>query len=155
MPQRWFAHFYMMGVLCAIAALALLLATNPAVTSNSQQGSHAALLTILCLLMHLSRRLVESVWLLNYPPDAHMHAIAYIFGLRCSPVNTLCVYLDLQRMNRLNRMQPQEGQDVRQQRLLPNAEGCKSHEKTPGRVHMHTCICVPVHDLHCVPGLCI
>lgn len=88
MPQRWFAHFYMVGVICTIAALTLLLATDPAITSHSQRGRHAALLATLCILLHLFRRLVESVWLLSYPRDAYMHAIAYIFGLRCNPANS-------------------------------------------------------------------
>ena len=91
MPQRWFAHFYMVGVICVIAALALLSATDPALTRHNQQGSHAALLAMLCLLLHLSRRLVESVWLLSYPRDAYMHAIAYIFGLRCTPAISYCI----------------------------------------------------------------
>ena len=80
-PQKWFAHFYAVGVLCAIAALALMFAVEIPVNYRSK-GSQAALLGMLCLLCHLSRRLIESLCLMSYPKDAFMHLIAYIFGLR-------------------------------------------------------------------------
>ena len=44
-----------------------------------------ALIAMLCVLFHLSRRLVESYLLLSYPDGAYMHLIAYAFGLRCAP----------------------------------------------------------------------
>ena len=81
MPQKWFAHFYAVGVLCAITALALIL-SNKTPTEYGQKGSHAALLGMLCLLFHLSRRLVETLCVMSYPRDAFMHLIAYAFGLR-------------------------------------------------------------------------
>ena len=81
MPQKWFAHFYAIGVLCAITALWLLFGVEiPA--EHGSKGSQAALLGMLCLLFHLARRLIESTCLMSYPEDAFMHLIAYFFGLR-------------------------------------------------------------------------
>lgn len=81
-PQAWFGHFYMVGVLCALSALVLLFVTEPLTADLSKRGDPAALLAMLCLLFHLSRRLLESVCLMRYPKDAYMHLIAYTFGLR-------------------------------------------------------------------------
>lgn len=80
MPQKWFAHFYAVGVLCAIPALALLISGELPVEHDLMGGQ--ALLGMLCLLFHLSRRLIESICLMDYPEDAFMHLIAYFFGLR-------------------------------------------------------------------------
>ncbi|CAL5230065.1 g13518 [Coccomyxa viridis] len=79
-PQKWFAHFYAIGVLCAVTALWLLFAVDLPVAQGSK-GSQAALLGMLCLLLHLARRLVESTCLMSYPEDAFMHLIAYFFGV--------------------------------------------------------------------------
>ena len=81
MPQKWFAHFYAVGVLCAIVALWLLCAVEVPVEHGSKERQ-AALLGMLCLLFHLARRLIESTCLMSYPEDAFMHLIAYFFGLR-------------------------------------------------------------------------
>lgn len=80
-PQKWFAHFYMVGFLCATGAIMLLISTEEPATHEDVR-SHAALLGMLCLLFHLSRRLVETLCVMSYPRDAFMHLIAYAFGLR-------------------------------------------------------------------------
>ncbi len=46
--------------------------------------SQAEALAALALFqLHLARRASETALLLHYPPDARMHVIAYVFGLRC------------------------------------------------------------------------
>ena len=79
-PQKWFAHFYAVGVLCAVLALAVLISGELPIEHGLEGGQ--ALLGMLCLLFHLSRRLMESLCLMSYPEDAYMHLIAYFFGLR-------------------------------------------------------------------------
>ncbi|PSC71218.1 Polyprenol reductase 2 [Micractinium conductrix] len=79
-PQAWFAHFYALGAAWnAVVAWALLrsgyLASLPAPTAAS------AALALALLQLHLTRRLVETVGLLHYPPGSRMHGIAYLFGM--------------------------------------------------------------------------
>lgn len=79
--QAWFAHFYALGAAWnAVVAWALLrsgyLASLPAPTAAS------AALALALLQLHLTRRLVETVGLLHYPPGSRMHGIAYLFGMR-------------------------------------------------------------------------
>ena len=81
-PQKWFAHFYIVGVACAIPALWLLIIAGCGPAEGWQEEHHVALIAMLCVLFHLSRRLVESCLLLSYPDGAYMHLIAYAFGLR-------------------------------------------------------------------------
>ena len=85
MPQKWFAHFYIIGVACASLALWLLTSAGFGPAERPQQEHHAALIAMLCIFFHLSRRLMESCLLLSYPEGAYMHLIAYAFGLRCAP----------------------------------------------------------------------
>ncbi|CAK0784124.1 hypothetical protein CVIRNUC_007327 [Coccomyxa viridis] len=80
-PQKRFAHFYIVGVACAIPALWLLIIAGCGPAEGWQEEHHAALIAMLCVLFHLSRRLVESCLLLSYPDGAYMHLIAYAFGL--------------------------------------------------------------------------
>ena len=87
-PQKWFAHFYIVGVACAILALWLLTSAGCGPAEQQQEEHHAALIAMLCILFHLSRRLMESYLLLSYPDEAYMHFIAYAFGLRCAPQST-------------------------------------------------------------------
>ena len=47
-------------------------------------GVDAAVAPLALLQLHLTRRLAEANWLARYPPGARMHAIAYLFGLRCA-----------------------------------------------------------------------
>ena len=84
-PQKWFAHFYIVGVACAVLALWLLTSAGFGTAQQRQQEHHAALIAMLSVLFHLSRRLMESYLLLSYPEGAYMHLIAYAFGLRCAP----------------------------------------------------------------------
>jgi hypothetical protein len=39
--------------------------------------------------LHLLRRAVESLAVMVYPPEAKMHLIAYVFGLRYAPTRFL------------------------------------------------------------------
>ena len=42
----------------------------------------ARVLALLLLQVHLSRRVVETVYIMKYPLSARMHLVAYVFGLR-------------------------------------------------------------------------
>lgn len=42
------------------------------------------LLALLALQSHLTRRLLETLFLLRYPKDARMHGIAYAFSITCA-----------------------------------------------------------------------
>ena len=44
---------------------------------------------LMLLTVHLSRRALETVFMMKYPVTARMHAIAYIFGLRYGFVNMI------------------------------------------------------------------
>ena len=81
-PQKWFAHFYIVGVACAVLALWLLISAGGGPAEQRQDKHHVALIAMLCVLFHLTRRLMESYLLLSYPKGAYMHLIAYAFGLR-------------------------------------------------------------------------
>ena len=81
MPQSWFAHFYGVG---AAFNLAVLAAMTSMIASATEPPLVLPLLGSLLLQVHLTRRLLESVLVLRYPAGARMHAIAYIFGLRCA-----------------------------------------------------------------------
>ncbi len=48
----------------------------------------ASWLTLVLLEFHLLRRWYESARMARYPPDARMHAIAYVFGMRYDLVLT-------------------------------------------------------------------
>lgn len=72
-PQKWFAHFYMAGCVC-----------NALVLNWVYQSSHqtlSACLPICCFQIHLTRRLLETMFMMKYPKEARMHVIAYLFGL--------------------------------------------------------------------------
>jgi 3-oxo-5-alpha-steroid 4-dehydrogenase 3 len=80
-PQRWFAHFYALGALWN-AALAYALLSSPFWTDQSVAQRAGYSLALGLLQLHLVRRLVETLGLLRCPPNARMHGIAYLFGLR-------------------------------------------------------------------------
>ena len=80
MPQSWFAHFYAVG---AAFNLAVLAAMSSMMASAPKAPLVLPLLGSLLLQVHLTRRLLESFLVLRYPASARMHAIAYLFGLRC------------------------------------------------------------------------
>lgn len=80
-PQRWFAHFYALGAAWAAAAGWLFLCSShfrglPAPARATYQAGLAL------LLLHLGRRLAETLGLMRYPPGARMHGVAYLFGIR-------------------------------------------------------------------------
>ena len=84
--QSWFAHFYAVGTVSNMAVLALLsgmLGKEHEITPDMAQLQTLAALILLQL--HLSRRLIESWVVFQYPADARMHFIAYLFGIRCVP----------------------------------------------------------------------
>ncbi len=49
---------------------------------SAAHAQAAALAALAALQLHLLRRWYESVAVMLYPPQARMHAIAYLFGLR-------------------------------------------------------------------------
>ena len=70
-PQRFFRHFYVIGVGSFLGAFLL------------ARGAAAAP-TVLCLALlavHTARRLAETVFVQIFSPDARMHVVAYAFGL--------------------------------------------------------------------------
>ena len=79
-PQRWFAHFYLLGSVWNILVATYFLSCAHFSTFSSP--SQAAFVTVLALLqIHLVRRYLETVQLMNYPIGAEMHAVAYLFGI--------------------------------------------------------------------------
>ena len=70
-PQRFFRHFYVIGVGSFLGAFLL------------ARGAAAAP-TVLCLALltvHTARRLAETIFIQIFSPDARMHVVAYAFGL--------------------------------------------------------------------------
>lgn len=80
-PQRWFGHFYALGAAWNATVAYLLLGSPYYAALPAAQRSTCALALGL-LQLHLTRRLVETVGLMAYPPSARMHGIAYLFGMR-------------------------------------------------------------------------
>lgn len=101
MPQAWFLHFYLVG--CAANA-AVLFAYGSSCCAAAMAGHRApgsrppqphpppprqlvaeaeALAALALFQVHLVRRAAETGLLMRYPADAKMHAVAYLFGLRC------------------------------------------------------------------------
>ncbi|GAX80420.1 hypothetical protein CEUSTIGMA_g7859.t1 [Chlamydomonas eustigma] len=88
-PQQWFGHFYALGAACNLTVTLTLLnmMSSPLSTTctscHSCDGSTSTLVFLLLgmLQLHLVRRLVETYCIMVYPPGAHMHIIAYAFGI--------------------------------------------------------------------------
>ena len=80
-PQRWFAHFYALGAAWN-AAVAVLLLGSPYYHALPAPQQATCALALALLQLHLTRRLLETVGLLMYPPAARMHGVAYLFGIR-------------------------------------------------------------------------
>ena len=70
-PQRFFRHFYVIGVASFLGAF--LLARGAA--------SPPTMLCLALLSVHTARRLAETVFVQVFSPDARMHVVAYAFGL--------------------------------------------------------------------------
>ena len=84
--QSWFSHFYLFGLASNLAILTMysgILGQEHEYPPDTVQLETWAALTL--LQMHLSRRLIESLLVFQYPADARMHVIAYLFGMRCAP----------------------------------------------------------------------
>lgn len=77
-PQQWFAHFYALGVVANTTMLWLLF-------THHSDAPLSSLLTASLLQLHLCRRLLETLFVMCYPPHARMHGIAYLFGMRYAP----------------------------------------------------------------------
>lgn len=76
-PQSWFSHFYLVGVVCNCWVLYAL--------AGCDSQDRSDLVSLVCAFMlniHLVRRLMENVFVLKYTEDAKMHIMAYLFGLR-------------------------------------------------------------------------
>lgn len=102
-PQRWFLHFYVLGVATTTAVLAAYArflsaasggggggggswwrwgaAATPAAPALSPPRS-AAVAALALLWLHLARRLVECVAVTRWPRGARMHGLAYLFSMR-------------------------------------------------------------------------
>ena len=97
-PQRWFLHFYVLGLSstsAVITAYGRLACAEPAAaaagwwgwravtpTTPLPSGRAAALAALLLLWLHLARRLAECVGLTRWPAGARMHGLAYLFSIR-------------------------------------------------------------------------
>lgn len=91
MPQSWFAHFYMVGVASNLATLALMWRILAAEHLEISAREAASCLALCLLQLHLTRRLLESLLLFDYPKDSRMHLIAYLFGLRQVTPSNACL----------------------------------------------------------------
>lgn len=93
-PQRWFLHFYLVGIAATAATLGAFgsalghAAAHDSSSSGSSGGARMidaeaalSLLGLALFLVHVTRRAAETALLMRYPPDAAMHGIAYAFGL--------------------------------------------------------------------------
>ncbi|MEW5311034.1 MAG: hypothetical protein WDW38_002781 [Sanguina aurantia] len=86
-PQRWFAHFYLLGSVVNAGCVALAVAVarlpqttpQPGDTSNLIQAHTWVLL--FAFQLHLFRRYVETIGIMHYPAAARMHVVAYVFAL--------------------------------------------------------------------------
>lgn len=65
-PKKWFLHFYVVGFIYSLAVFVL-----------NGTYSFAALI----LLIHVSRRCYECLYIHAWRPDSKMHLVAYIVGL--------------------------------------------------------------------------
>lgn len=89
-PQSWFAHFYLVGLIWNVIVIALAAGTFafehprlwglPPVDDKALEG--AACVAILILFqVHLTRRFLETVLMMKYSKQARMHCVAWAFGI--------------------------------------------------------------------------
>lgn len=79
-PQAFFAHFYAVGVATnAVCIWIFFTSLQEQKDVSTQQAASALALGM--LQVHLLRRLIESLFIMVYPPKARMHVIAYAFGI--------------------------------------------------------------------------
>lgn len=101
-PQRWFLHFYVLGVATTTAVLleygSLVLEMEEGGGGSSWWRRHLApstttppliapararaLAALAALWLHLARRLGECALLTRWPAGARMHGLAYLFSIR-------------------------------------------------------------------------
>ncbi|GMH36160.1 hypothetical protein BSKO_04028 [Bryopsis sp. KO-2023] len=72
-PQSYFSHFYLVGVIWGAFVLYSAIVTR--------LGSWTAVVNLSFFSLHVFRRYLETVLLMSYPQDARMHVMAYVFGL--------------------------------------------------------------------------
>ena len=60
-----------------------------------------SLLSLTLLEVHLVRRMLETAYMMQYPEDAKMHLIAYVFGLRYECLTMILCAAGKTRMNSL------------------------------------------------------
>ena len=70
----------MVGIACNALTLVLLMSAFG--EPELSQAEAIACIGLCMLQLHLTRRLMESVLLFDYPASARMHLIAYLFGMR-------------------------------------------------------------------------
>jgi 3-oxo-5-alpha-steroid 4-dehydrogenase 3 len=93
-PQKWFAHFYVVG--CLSNALVLAVVSRDAEPHAAVPCLSPAELLLWSFQVHLVRRLVETVWVMRYPKRATMHVMAYAFGMSyyiIVPLTYYCAYV--------------------------------------------------------------
>lgn len=89
-PQSWFAHFYLVGVIWNMLVIVLAAGTFaiehprlwglPPVDDRALEG--AACVAILILFqVHLTRRFLETIFVMKYSKQARMHCVAWAFGI--------------------------------------------------------------------------
>lgn len=103
MPQSWFSHFYLVGAVTNLVVITIFSSMLSAQSGDVAAAELVAYLGLFLLQIHLTRRLLESVLMFNYPKGARMHLIAYLFGLRSvlstvslAPSQATYLSLDLQ-----------------------------------------------------------
>lgn len=74
-PQSWFSHFYMIGSTCNAMLMLLYLRCGTGPVHSTTVAS------LILIQIHLTRRWIETLFMMTYPVNAEMHGIAYIFGL--------------------------------------------------------------------------
>ena len=78
-PQKWFAHFYVVGCVCN--GMVLIWVYRATFSPDAPLDTLGACMPICCFEVHLIRRLLETTLMMKYPKEARMHAVAYLFGL--------------------------------------------------------------------------
>ncbi|RZC49530.1 hypothetical protein C5167_017964 [Papaver somniferum] len=108
-PQRFFLHFYVLGVVCTTSLLLLTWFYAYKMVPFSMHKSHATSVehgyrlrrsVFLLILMEIQvlRRLYETIYVFDYSPAARMHIFGYITGMLQvfeQPEHKMCLYVSL------------------------------------------------------------
>ncbi|KAL6774515.1 hypothetical protein ACKKBG_A25290 [Auxenochlorella protothecoides x Auxenochlorella symbiontica] len=80
-PQKWFSHFYALGSVWSVPVIWAVMQQLWTGTSQAAWEAQVSLLALCLLEVHLVRRYLETVLIMQYPPNARMHGIAYLYGI--------------------------------------------------------------------------